>query len=702
MLLKFKENTSSGWFDPLQFKVNFKVLVIFLIIFGFSLSTSLAGDQPETSSLNLMPYPAKVELAPGQFRLNEKFSAGGEVKPGHRVFKAASRFMSRLSGRTGLFFEQDYLADQTATDRTGLVYHFDQPGRLIPGEDESYQLKISSEKIKLTARTDLGLLRGFETLLQLLSADKDGYFFPCLQIEDSPRFSWRGLLIDCSRHFMPVEVIKRNLLAMSAVKLNVLHWHLSDDQGFRVESLVFPRLQQLGSDGQYFRQSEIKDIIQLASDLGIRVVPEFDLPGHSTSWLVGYPEYGSAPGPYQIERKFGVSSPVFNPTIEKTYKFLDNFLKEMTALFPDPYFHIGGDEVDPKQWKENPDIQGFMKKNNIPDEAGLQAYFNRRLLKILTKYHKRMVGWDEIYQPGLPKDIVIQSWRGQQALVEAAKNGYQGLLSNGYYIDLVESAERHYLNDPIPVDSPLTPEEKRMILGGEATMWAEVATPETIDSRIWPRTAAIAERFWSPQEIRDVDDMYKRLTIISLGLEENGVQHLKNQPMMLRRLARSYEIGCLEVLAKISEPVKGYARHSQGKAYSSLSPLTRFVDTCYPESFEARNFKELAGRFVASRDSRQAEELKSWLQLWVENHQKIIDLAETSPALKEIIPLSESLKDVSLTGLEAVNLIIAGQAADSAWLQTKFELLEEARKPVAECLLVILPGVKLILDSLKK
>lgn len=161
---------------------------------------------------------------------------------------------------------------------------------------------------------------------------------------------------------MPVEVIKRNLLAMSAVKLNVLHWHLSDDQGFRVESLVFPRLTRLGSDGQYFRQSEIKDIIQLASDLGIRVVPEFDLPGHSTSWLVGYPEYGSAAGPYRIERKFGVSSPVFNPTIEKTYKFLDSFLKEMTALFPDPYFHIGGDEVDPKHWKENPDIQRFMKK----------------------------------------------------------------------------------------------------------------------------------------------------------------------------------------------------------------------------------------------------------------------------------------------------------------------------------------------------
>jgi hexosaminidase len=702
MLLKIRENTSSGSTCQLLFKINFKVLAVILIIFCLSPSAGQAENQPDTSSLNLMPYPAKVELASGQFRLSEKFYVGGEAQPGHRVFKAASRFMSRLSGRTGLFFEQDYLAGQTVSGQTRLFYHFDQPGQLVPGEDESYQLKISSEKIELKARTDLGLLHGFETLLQLLSADAAGYFFPCLQIEDSPRFSWRGLLIDASRHFMPVEVIKRNLLAMSAVKLNVLHWHLSDDQGFRVESLVFPRLHQLGSDGQYYRQTEIKDIIQLASDLGIRVVPEFDLPGHSTSWLVGYPEYGSAPGPYQIERKFGVSSPVFNPTIEKTYKFFDRFLKEMTALFPDPYFHLGGDEVDPKQWKETPDIQRFMKKNNIPDEAALQSYFNRRLLKILTKYHKRMVGWDEIYQPGLPQDIVIQSWRGQQALVEAAKKGYQGLLSNGYYIDLVESAERHYLNDPIPVGSSLTPEEKKLILGGEATMWAELATPETVDSRIWPRTAVIAERFWSPQEIRDVDDMYRRLKIISLGLEENGVQHLKNQPMMLRRLARSYEISCLEVLARVCEPVKGYARHSQGKAYSSLSPLTRFVDACYPESFEGRDFRQLAGKFITSRDLRQAEEIKSWLQLWQENHQKITGLVASSAALAEIVPLSESLRDVSLAGLEAVNLIMTGQPADSAWLEAKFRLLEEARKPVAECQLAISAGVELLLHSLKK
>ena len=677
-------------------------LLLLVIVASFCLHLGAAEEELKSTSLNLMPWPVKVEITNGQFRLTENFYLGGEVKPGHRVFKAGARFMSRLAGRTGLFFEQDYLVTQEISNRTKFFYHFDQPGRLVPGEDESYQLEIYPEKIELKAKTDVGLLRGFETLLQLLFSDEQGYFFPCLRIEDFPRFTWRGLLIDSSRHFMPVDVVKRNLLAMSAVKLNVLHWHLSDDQGFRVESKVFPRLHQLGSDGCYYSQEEIKEIIQLASELGIRIVPEFDLPGHSTSWFVAYPEYASAPGPYQIERKFGVSLPVFNPTLEKTYKFLDRFLKEMTALFPDPYFHLGGDEVDPRQWKENPEIQKFMKKNNIPDEPALQAYFNRRLLKILTKYQKKMVGWDEIYQPGLPQDVVIQSWRGQEALVDAVRKGYQCLLSNGYYIDLMGSAEKHYLNDPVPPDSPLTAEEKKLVLGGEATMWAELVSPETVDSRIWPRTGAIAERLWSPVEIRDVNEMYRRLKVINLRLEENGVNHLKNQPMMLRRLAQSEQIKSLEVLAAVSEPIKGYSRHSQGKPYSSLSPLTRFVDACYSESFEARDFKRLVENFLKSRDRRQAEEIKGYLQLWQANHQELMAIVACSPVLKEIIPLSENLASISDIGLEALRLILNSKKIDPARLQTRQKVLEEARKPVAECELAVLPGVELLFNSLKK
>lgn len=654
----------------------------------------------------LMPVPARVQLSQEKFRLDERFRAGGQEPSGGRVFKAVARFMFRLSGRTGLFLEQDFLADQTPGPKTRLLYKYERAGLLLPNEDESYLLEIGTERIELRAPTDLGVLRGLETLLQLLSYDDQGYYFPCGRIEDRPRFTWRGLLIDSCRHFMPLEVIKRNLLAMAAVKLNVLHWHLSEDQGFRVESRTFPRLHQMGSDGLYYTQEQVREIISFASDLGIRVMPEFDIPGHSTSWFVGYPEYASAPGPYRIERGFGVFHPVFNPANADTYKFFDRFFREMASLFPDPYLHIGGDEVEAVHWKENPKIQAFMKKHNLADNHALQAYFNLQILKILTRYNKKMVGWDEIYQPGLPKDIVIQSWRGTQALVDGARKGYQGILSNGYYIDLCESAERHYLNDPIPPDSPLTEAEKKLILGGEATMWAELVSPETVDSRIWPRTVAIAERLWSPQEIRDVDDMYRRLRLISVQLEEHGAQHLRNQDMMLRRLVGSFpasaeEMAALRALARMCEPVKGYARHNQGRKYTSLAPLTRFVDSCFPESLEARDFRKRVEEYVSSRQPEKAQALKNDYFLRLGNLvAPVSKLSEEVPALKEIKPLAENLRELVFMGSDALFYLESGKHPGAQWLENQKKLLEELKKPQAECQLAIIPAVEKLLNAL--
>ncbi len=203
----------------------------------------------------------------------------------------------------------------------------------------------------MSAPNPLGVLRGLETFRQLVVSTPQGPELPVVDIEDHPRFPWRGLHLDVSRHWMPIEVVKRNLDGMAAVKLNVFHWHLSDDQGFRVESKRFPKLQQLGSDGLFYTQEQVREVIAYAQDRGIRVVPEFDMPGHTTSWLVGYPQLASAPGPYQIERNWGVFDPTLDPTRESTYQFLDAFIGEMAALFPDPFFHIGGDEVTGQQWK---------------------------------------------------------------------------------------------------------------------------------------------------------------------------------------------------------------------------------------------------------------------------------------------------------------------------------------------------------------
>ncbi|MCX8160816.1 MAG: family 20 glycosylhydrolase [Candidatus Saccharicenans sp.] len=678
------------------------------IFFSLGLEARNIGELGKEARVPaLMPVPARVQLSDGKFRLDEKFYAGGQEKQGGRVFKAIARFMSRLGGRTGLFLEQDFLADQTTGPATRLFYNYERTGRLIPNEDESYILEISTDRIELRAPTDLGILRGLETLLQLLSADEQGYYFPCGRVEDRPRFTWRGLLIDSCRHFMPLEVIKRNLLAMAAVKLNVLHWHLSEDQGFRVETRTFPRLHQMGSDGFYYTQEQIREVIQFASDLGIRVMPEFDIPGHSTSWFVGHPEYASAPGPYRIERGFGVFHPVFNPANPATYKFFDKFFREIATLFPDPYLHIGGDEVEAVHWKENPQIQAFMKKHNLADNHALQAYFNREILKILTKYNKKMVGWDEIYQPGLPRDIVIQSWRGTQALVEGARKGYQGILSNGYYIDLCQPAEQHYLNDPIPPESPLTEAEKQLILGGEATMWAELVSPETVDSRIWPRTAVIAERLWSPQEVRDVDDMYRRLRLVSVQLEEHGVQHLRNQDMMLRRLVgsvpiSSMEMAALRTLAMISEPVEGYARHSQGRRYTSLVPLTRFVDSCFPESLEARDFRKMVEEYLSSRQAEKARALKNsyFLPLGA-IVAPLSRLSDQVPALKEIKPLIGNLGQLVVMGSEAMSYLESGTNPGAQWLENQKKLLAELNKPQAECQLAIIPAIEKLLLALE-
>ena len=671
-----------------------------LLTVGIVLGTGPSGAAAASAEgvLSLMPAPESVTVRDGRFRVDDSLVIGGPGPETGRAFKAAARFMSRLAGRTGLFLKQDFLAAQNPPGEGGIVYAFERAGKLLPNEDESYSLSVGPAKVSLNATTDIGVLRGLETLLQLLSADEAGYYFPGVEIIDKPRFTWRGLLIDVGRHFHPVDVIKRNLDAMAAVKMNVFHWHLTEDQGFRVESKVFPKLHQLGSDGMFYTQAQIRDVIDYAAERGIRVMPEFDIPGHSTSWFAAYPEFSSAPGSYAIERKFGVFGPAFNPADERIYPFFDAFLKEMSALFPDPYLHIGGDEVEGHQWDANPAIQAFKKKTGLADNGALQAYFNKRLLKILTKHGKKMVGWDEIFQPGLPTDIVIHSWRGQKALVEAAQKGYQGILSNGYYIDLCQTAEAHYMNDPLPPDSPLDDRQKGLVLGGEATMWSELVTPETIDSRIWPRTAAIAERLWSPASVTNVDDMYRRLGPVSIELEELGLLHLKNPDMFLRRLSGSPHVKPLKVLAEAVEPLKNYQRHGQA-VYTSLSPFTRFVDACAPESLPARTFGKRVNLFLAGKDPQLGAELKRILTAWRDNHALVLPFVAGSPALREIEPLSLGLFRASEVGLEALSHLSKGEGQPASWAEERGKVLAEAAKPAAHAELVVVSAVAKLVEA---
>ena len=283
--------------------------------------------------------------------------------------RAVERFLDNLRRQTGM-----PPLDMKVTDaaQAKLVVHSERASKAVQelGEDESYSLEISPAGAKLDAATPLGIMRGLETFLQLVQTTSDGFAVPAIAIQDKPRFPWRGLMIDVGRHFIPLDVLKRNLDGMAAVKLNVFHWHLSENQGFRVESKKFPKLQEMGSDGLYYTQDEVRDLIAYARDRGIRVVPEFDMPGHSTAWFVGYPELASGPGPYQIERKWGVFDPAMDPTQERTYKFLDGFIGEMAKLFPDQYFHIGGDEVNGKAVGRKSEHSGVHARPRTQDQSG--------------------------------------------------------------------------------------------------------------------------------------------------------------------------------------------------------------------------------------------------------------------------------------------------------------------------------------------
>ncbi|HSD45735.1 MAG TPA: family 20 glycosylhydrolase, partial [Pyrinomonadaceae bacterium] len=634
--------------------------------------------------------------------IDESFKVAIRGHSDARLQAAVARFVKRLEGRTVLSFAPGLALDDQLTT---LIVHCEGPGlgKDVPvlHENESYRIDVTDRQAVLSAPTVVGAIRGLETVLQLVESDRRGYFLSGLKLQDQPRFPWRGLMIDVARHFEPVEVLKRNLDAMAAVKLNVFHWHLSEDQGFRVESKKFPKLHQLGSDGNYYTQEQIKDVIAYARDRGIRVVPEFDIPGHSTSWLVGYPELGSAPGPYTIERRPGIFEPALDPTREEVYKFLDTFLSEMASLFPDAYMHIGGDENEGKQWDRNPAIQAYMKAKGIKDNHALQAYFNTRLLKILQKNGKKMIGWDEILQPELPKDVAIHSWRGTAALAEAARKGYDGILSNGFYIDLIFPASQHYAADPLPADSTLTPEEAKHVLGGEATMWAEWVTHETIDSRIWPRTAAIAERLWSPRNVTDVNDMYRRLAVISLQLEELGLTHKKNQDMMLRRLLRSDDIGPLRTLVSVIEPVKEYRRYQQ-RPQTMLSPLTGVVDATTPDSEAARRFAMMVDAFLADAPRFQLyrSELAQMLADWQTSGAALEPLIDRSPSLKEVKPLASNLSVLGETGLEALTYIKLGMPSTPEWRKASELKMDEAAKPYGALEFVVIPSVrKLILAS---
>ncbi|MBK0368932.1 beta-N-acetylhexosaminidase [Flavobacterium agrisoli] len=631
----------------------------------------LATAQVKKEQLNLMPWPQKITVNEGNFLLAKNFKVNITGQQNDRLCAAATRFLRRLDGRVGLFFEQGFITKTNEEPLAQLQINCKSVGKIGLYEDESYYLKIQNNSIVINATTDLGAMHALESLLQLLQNNGTDFYFPNTEISDLPRFTWRGLMIDVARHFQPVDVIKRNLDAMAAVKLNVFHWHLVDDQGWRIQMKKHHKLTDVASDGLFYTQEEIKAIVKYAEERGIMIIPEIDVPGHATAILTAYPEIGSKVIPitannieknvnasgfqtYTVERNSGIFTPTLDPTNPKTYQLLSEIFDEVCPLFPGAYFHIGGDENEGKDWDANPKIQEFKKKNNIKTNHDLQTYFTMKLVPMLKKHGKQLMGWEEIMTKDMSKDAIIHAWRGPnegvpagKSLLDAAQKGYKTVLSNGFYVDLMQSVDYHYLNEPIPGNVSLTEDERARILGGEATMWTELATPTTLDSRLWPRTAAIAERLWSPREVTDLESMHKRLVEVSFRLEELGVTHIRNKEVLLRNISNNQDTSALNDFSNVCEPLKIYSRNKGGTEYQTYSPFTLFADVCVPDATDAVAFSKAVADYQKTKSEADKTILKGYLEKWVALHDRLQTTSQQAPLVKPLLPLAANLSNAS-------------------------------------------------------
>ncbi|WP_159737685.1 beta-N-acetylhexosaminidase [Vibrio atypicus] len=442
-----------------------KKATLALLISGLMAAPTTMAMAPNTD-LNLMPYPQEVALGSGKVELNKDFSIFIKGYDSERVQFNAKRTMERLYRQTGL--PMLHWQAESEKEATLVIDIRKAPKDDVQNidSDESYQLEVKNGQILISSDRPYGTFHGLETFLQLVTTDASGYSVPVVSIDDEPRFKWRGVSYDTSRHFIELDVILRQLDAMASAKMNVFHWHIWDDQGIRIQLNNYTKLWSETADGDYYTKDEIRYVVNYARNLGIRVIPEISLPGHASAVAHAYPELMSGLGTqaYPQQRGWGVFKPLMDPTNPELYTMLASVFDEVVELFPDEYFHIGGDEPDYTQWKENPNIQQFIADNDLDGERGLQSYLNTKVEKMLEERGKKMSGWDEIWHKDLPKSIVIQSWRGHDSIGRAAKEGYQGVLSTGYYLDQPQPTSYHYRNDPMPkgitVDDTLHSGEK--------------------------------------------------------------------------------------------------------------------------------------------------------------------------------------------------------------------------------------------------
>ncbi|PAC33234.1 beta-N-acetylhexosaminidase [Flectobacillus sp. BAB-3569] len=510
---------------------------------------------------NIVPLPQTVTPQKGQFVVKGNTSI--VVSTNDPAFKQVASMLADQLGATMGTTPKVVSSNSKAVSNSIQFVKNDQLA------EEGYTLNVSSKQVSIAASTGKGAFYALQSLLQLLpnqifSKEKSTgitWSVPNCSIADAPRYSYRGLHLDVGRHFFPVSFIKKYIDLIALHKLNNFHWHLTEDQGWRIEIKRYPKLAEIASKraqtvvgrayskkfdgkpyGGYYTQDEVKEVVAYAKAKFVNVIPEIEMPGHSQAVLAAYPEFGCNPDKiYQTATDWGVYEDVLCPR-EETFQFLENVLTEVMELFPSEYIHIGGDECPKKQWKESRFCQEIIKRENLGDEHGLQSYFIRRIDKFITSKGRKMIGWDEILEGGLSPNAIVMSWRGTEGGIAAAKENHDAIMTPGGYVYLdhyqadpkteplaiggFTTLEKIYSYEPTPTE--LSPEQQKHIIGVQANVWTEyMQTSDYVEYMVFPRASALSEVAWTKKELKDYSKFSERMKVHADRLEKLHVNFFK-------------------------------------------------------------------------------------------------------------------------------------------------------------------------------
>lgn len=687
----------------------------------------------------LMPLPRTATMTGGTVPLTGRFDPHLTGCGAASLDLAEQRLQADVARLTGVIDGFGKTVPLTITCRTAA-------GTIAPMIGEAYRLTVDDAGVQIDADGPTGVLRAFATLRQLVTLAGGAPALRATQIDDAPRLAWRGIMLDTVRHFITIPTIERQIDAMERMKFNVLHLHLSDDQAFRVESRRYPKLASGNADGRFYTQAQVRALVAYAAARGVLIVPEFDMPGHTAAIVRAYPDLGIV-----AKGMAGIDSLTLNPAAPATYRFVGALVDEMAGLFPGRYFHVGGDEVSDTAWAGNVDVKVLMARAHLPDKAAVQGYFEQRVVAAVERAGKTPIGWEEVLAAPIPRDVVVQAWQSSNATARSTAAGHPTIVSAGYYLDLLMPASFHYAIDPLdpsaagftPAEAarirainpilakiltdaliakplpPLTADQRKLVMGAEAPMWSELITDEMVDQRLWPRAAALAERFWSPADVRDVDDMYRRLAVVQDELTIEGLDDRANRTRMALRLSPG-DVAPVMTLLDAVGPIRNMAHDHRILAALSgktvVQPLNALADAAPVDSLVAHTFDADARRFAAGDRSTEPA-LRAQLTLWRDNDARFIAAAKDNAMLQPALPVSADLKGLAELGLKALDAAdrhetLSASDSDSARpllgrvmateTATDEPLLSFlAPRPPADVMIVVGHGIQALLQSAK-